>query len=358
MDSNDVCIYTKKKHLDADTTSGDHIFLAAIGGMKKLSESYVSHEANNFFSKLEKYFSRDSLISIIRQFEGPGKRGNLNPIRASKSNISVITSYKSEDINQKYSLGYMKLSKPYVISHFVFSFQDETIGISYNPDSIKVEGSHEELLNAFIERSKNLQEYTLLEDEKLPTNLALLGESDSRWFLGINNKELEPQAQKFIDAIKNWESVNYKSKQEINEPVTVHQSYTIDLEDNNRIVAKMAFNFLAFEKGQQFVLDSRFDNIRSWIYTGNSQNTYVRLMQRDKDLEGSLIPSCFDKAHYIIIAQRDSNLIARVSFYGESFSYEVNLGVLLPEDIAINHPIGFICDWKNRKEYSLSEITS
>ena len=74
MVANNLCIYTKQLHDDSEINSGDHIMLAAIAGIKKLPKSYVSHDANNFQSKLEKHFTRDSIISLIRQFEGPEKR--------------------------------------------------------------------------------------------------------------------------------------------------------------------------------------------------------------------------------------------------------------------------------------------
>ncbi|MER2172479.1 MAG: hypothetical protein ABS938_17820, partial [Psychrobacillus psychrodurans] len=137
--------------------------------------------------------------------------------------------------------------------------------------------------------------------------------------------------------------------------VKVHQHYRIDIEENNRIIAKMAFNFLAFEKGSDFVLNSKFDAIRNWILTGESNQSFVDMITRDFELEKRLIPFCPDKAHYIIITQNATSLFAIVSLYGEASSYVVKLANIELGECIIPHPIGLICDWKNRKEYTLTD---
>ncbi|MDN4607905.1 hypothetical protein [Sporosarcina highlanderae] len=333
--------------------------MAAIGGMKKLPKSYVSHEVNNLFSKLEKRFSRESLISMIRQFEGPGKRGNLNDKKASKSNICVISSQEeTEDIKEKYSLGYIKLAKPYVINHFIFSFETDTIAISLDPNLVKDNVSQEQAILNFIESAKSFKEYTLIVEENLPNTLALFGESDKQWFLAVKDKELASVAQKFIETIMNSESVDMNESKKGSSQVKAYQHYNIDLEGNNRIIAKMAFNLLASEKGFEFVLESKFDLIRDWIYLGTNNLSFVEMIPRDKDLEERLIPFCPDKAHYIIIIQEGDSLIALVSFYGEAYSHIVKLADLDSDEIVLQYPIGLICDWKNRKEYSLLEHIS
>lgn len=360
MNSTNLCMYTKNPHDDALIKSGDHIFLAAIGGSKKLPKSYVSHKVNNDFSVLEKHFSRESLISLIRQFEGPGKRGNLNENKASKSNISVISQQtNTDDLKENYSLGYIKLGKPYVINHFIFEFDTDTIATSLDPYSIEENVSQEQALMTFIESAKISNEYILIEEENLPDTLALFGESDKRWFLAIKDKEMVPVAQKFIDQIRDAKTVDINDSKETSGQVKVHQHYKIDLEGSNRIIAKMAFNFLASEKGIDFVLDSKFDPIRNWILTGeNSENSennqsFVEMIARDTELEKRLIPFCPDKAHYIILTQKATSLIALVSLYGEAYSYIVKLADVELGECIISNPIGLICDWKNRKEYTL-----
>lgn len=356
MDSTNLCIYTKEPHDDALIKSGDHIFLAAIGGSKKLPKSYVSHKVNNDFSVLEKHFSRESLISIIRQFEGPGKRGNLNENKASKSNISVISQQSdTDDLKEKYSLGYIKLGKPYVINHFIFELDTNAIATSLNPYLIEGNVSQEQALMTFIESAKISNEYVLIEQENLPDTLALFGESDKRWFLAIKDKEMVPVAQKLIDTIRGAKTVKINDSKETSCQVKVHQHYKIDLEGNNRIIAKMAFNFLASEKGIEFVLDSKFDPIRNWLLTGENNKSFVGMITRDTELEKRLIPFCPDKAHYIIITQQATSLIALVSLYGEAYSYVVKLADVELGECIIQNPIGLICDWKNRKEYTLME---
>ncbi|WP_057912619.1 HNH endonuclease [Peribacillus muralis] len=70
------CIYFKKTEPEATFLSEEHIFPAGIGGKKKLPQEYVSHDCNNAFSSMELEFMRNSIISIPRQFYGPGNEGN------------------------------------------------------------------------------------------------------------------------------------------------------------------------------------------------------------------------------------------------------------------------------------------
>lgn len=354
--NNNICIYTQKPFEDATLTSGDHIFLAAIGGKRKLPKSFVSHEVNNFFSKLEKRFSRDSIISISRQFEGPGKRGSLNENKASKSNIFVMESLEeAQELSGKYSLGYIKLAKPFIINHFSFQLDNETVSISLDQSIIDENMTQEKVLTDFVERAKMFNEYTLIEEAKLPPTLVLFGESEKRWFLAVNDKKFIPLAMKEIDKLRNAKSVDPKSSKENSSQVMTHQHYKFDLEEYNRIIAKMAFNFLALEKGSQFVLNSKFDLIRNWIFTGHENNKFVTIIERNKELEEHLIPYCPDRAHYIIIIQSGSDLFGIVSLYGESYSHVVKFAELESDEIFIEEPLGFICDWKNSKEYTLPE---
>lgn len=219
METSNICIYTKKPHDDAELKSGDHVILAAIGGQKKLPKSYVSHEANNYFSKLEKHFTRDSIISLVRQFEGPGKRGKLNIKKASKSKVNVMVSQHSDDeSSHKYSLGYIELGKPYTINQFIFNLDDTNktnITTSLNPIHIKVDSDPQQTLLKFIENTKTVKNYILIINKDMPENLALFGELENKWFLAIKDSTKESLALDFIDYIQQSKSVAVKDSKKV-----------------------------------------------------------------------------------------------------------------------------------------------
>lgn len=355
---NNLCIYTKQLHDDSEIKSGDHIMLAALGGIKKLPKSYVSHDANNYLSKLEKHFTRDSIISLIRQFEGPGKRGKLNPKNASKSKVAVMISDTESDDDKKYKLGYLELGKPYVINHFIFnldSINKTNISTLLNPTQLKDYDDPQEILFLFVDKAKTMKEYILIVDSVLPHDIALFGELDNKWFLAVTNKSQEVLALKYIKLIQESNSTTVKTSQKNSNQVRTHQTVSFDINVTFRAIAKMVFNLLAFEKGQDFILDSRFDSLRNWIYTGEGENKFVNLIESNNVMKQRFGPLYPERAHYIFISQIDNKLIGSIGFYGATFSFSVILTDLAPYEILFTEPIGLICDWKNRTEYSLKE---
>lgn len=357
MSENHVCIYSKQSFNDSEMRSGDHIFLAAIGGQKKLPKSFVSHEVNNSFSKLEKNFSRDSFISIIRQFEGPGKRGSLSEKKASKSNVCVMISQNDTGNNgERFQLGYIKSAKPYILNQFILSLDTDSIATSLNPNSIQEGKSQIEIINSFVESARKYSEYVLITEDRLPDNLALFGELDQRWFLSVKHTDSIPAAKKMIKKILESKSIDITGSKENSSQVTAHQHYKIDIEETYRIVAKMAFNFLASDRGAELVLDGIFDPIRDWIYTGEGENQFVSMIPTRDTVIVKAIPNFPERAHCILITQNDNCITATVSFYGEAFSFIVELATLDSNEIHYLHPSGIICDWKGRNEYTLLEL--
>lgn len=113
------CIYLKDADPNLTFNSGEHIFSAGVIGKRKLPLGYVSDECNNTFSKMELKFMRSSIISLPRQMVGPGKRGSLDPKKASQSQIFLM----NEDNQDTIEFGYISLSKAYAI-HLFEDFND------------------------------------------------------------------------------------------------------------------------------------------------------------------------------------------------------------------------------------------
>lgn len=105
-----MCIYFSDRN-DLTYREQEHIFPAGLGGIGMLPRGYVSDQANALFSPLELKLMHNSLLMVPRTIFGPGKRGKLDPDKASKSEIATV-----QDENGKIALGYMSLGKGYYIN--------------------------------------------------------------------------------------------------------------------------------------------------------------------------------------------------------------------------------------------------
>ena len=91
----------------------EHVFPAGLGGKQMLDHGVVSDQANGLFSPMELTLMRHSLIAFERMMYGPGKRGSLNPAKASKSAVTVGLQDDGQPI-----LCYTAAGKPYNIPQF------------------------------------------------------------------------------------------------------------------------------------------------------------------------------------------------------------------------------------------------
>ncbi|MFA6808374.1 MAG: hypothetical protein WCR27_05220 [Eubacteriales bacterium] len=342
------CIYLKGIEPQLTFNSGEHIIPAGIGGIMKLPNGIVSDQVNTkVFSPLELDFMRNSIISLPRQFDGPGKRGSFVPEKASKSNIHIMVSNDDGSLN----LGYIKLAKPYLIPQ-VRVCPSESVHIIFD----KTEGAP----NLQIKQlTKNMQEfdgkYQEINDDRISVDDFLLGTDNDRWYLAKNpNREITNLLEIVDKIINSVDSENIEPGFQSSQ-MTSHQSMAFNIESYFRVCAKIVFNFLALSKGQDFVLKEEFDLIRGWILNGG-ENEFVQLMDKEgkpEFLEQIPFPHL---SHKILITESKDKLFGIISFYGANFEAVVKLA----ENITLNDFVldGFICDWKNKKEYRLVEFIS
>ena len=119
-----------------------------------------------------------------------------------------------------------------------------------------------------------------------------------------------------------------------------------------RIYGKIAFNFLAFTNGPDFVKAELFDPVRNWIaYGGN--NSFAQL-DNGLGLFHGLESDHFPSIHYVIITKAQTRLIASLALYG-GLKAQVILSDYYSKQFKIN---GLISDRKDRKEYNLHEYTT
>ena len=113
------------------------------------------------------------------------------------------------------------------------------------------------------------------------------------------------------------------------------------------LYVKTAFNVLAYKMGQKYVLDSKFDNIRTAIKNNTTQN-YI--FENDNlEVKDWIYGREESEAHIVYIQEENTGLYAYVSFYGEII-YKVLLA-----NGGVNDKIcfAFISNWKKRKDYLL-----
>ncbi|MCL2376834.1 MAG: hypothetical protein FWC76_05490 [Defluviitaleaceae bacterium] len=364
----DKCIYTLKNIDSSQFLGKEHIIPACIGGKQKLPQGYVSDEANNMFSKFELEFARNSIISAPRMICGPGKRGKIDPKKATKSNVHVMLN----ETNGQKVLGYMQLSKQYIINqvhikdtkapslntHFTLPYSD-----IISPECLLAEFHNQMKLLAKF--SVVIRELSINDDEYI------LGFYDGKWHFAIseNCTNINEECNKAIDYVKwlveQYENKNYDNINSNKTRVPQYQSQIKiyqDMDKFGQVIAKSAFNYLAFLKGNDYVLNELFNPIRLAIYTGININNFAKIVPASplKDDFIGFIKS-FESynigrnSHFIVIMKVQNYLIAAVSLYGILCHYFVELSNNYIEN-DFDEMKGFICDWENGREFDLNEF--
>ncbi len=190
-----MCIYlTQQQELHYD--SADHIIPAGLGGMKKLPLDYVSREFNNLSSKLEMELMRSSMISMARQILGPGKRGSLNPSKATKSSISVFQQHPDGDT---FSLGYIREGKPFEIPQIFLNSENGAFTVS-----LKKECTDNELQSFKLKLTQfDTFRIKMIKSSDLKPNTFLLGiiEDNIDCYIASNDGETHPFNKEVLEHI-------------------------------------------------------------------------------------------------------------------------------------------------------------
>lgn len=101
---------------------------------------------------------------------------------------------------------------------------------------------------------------------------------------------------------------------------------------------------LASVKGQEYVIDSRFDAIRN-IIIGNSSEEILHNCDPCKATRW-ISNLNVKEPHVVIFETIDRVLFSVVSFYGElTFSF------MVASDIDDEITFAYVCDWRNKNEY-------
>lgn len=365
----ELCIYTKQDGSEAEFKKREHIIPACIGGMKRLKQGYVSDEINHEFSKLELPFGRESISSIPRMFVGPGKRGSKNPKKkgGAGKKIAVMRSHESG----KLSLGYIQMGKPIMIEQLHIKEMEDgqrRIGIGF--DSVERDCVEKKL----AEWMEKLDAYngspTIIKSKDILVNEMILGLEGKRWYLAIAEKKSSDEAKegmkKELELLKKF----YKKRDNGEEmlksgaihveksQVTAEMKMAFNMHAYFRVVAKIAFNCLADLKGQDYVLQEKFDAIRKAIVTGENIEQFVQLGGELKLFDG-LAEWAIEKGfgswmHMVLIIRSRRGLAAVVCLYGNSNPMAVYLSDEACQDF--EEMDGLICDWEHKREMSFLDF--
>lgn len=345
------CIYSKKDGTNASFKTGEHIIPKCIGGTECLPLGWVSDEVNNKFSALELEFARNNpLIDIPRSFEDSniGRKKHKN-----RHKIDVMSG------NNTLALGYIEQGKPIYLDTIILTYTEKrTFNVTLNlkKDDF-IEDENEKILSRLKINVNSIKE----ERSNKLNNSCLLAYSDS-WYLfypeNFSDSDLK-KLKHFIEKFKQSEFKFISSEVKKDDMINVSQHYEIDCYKVYRVYAKIAFNALAKIKGRAFVLDERFDKIRTAIVNGDNINNLVELISINllKNLccQYDVLKTIIDNEnlHSIFYLVKDKNLYGFISCFGSNCHK-----ILLAENIANKDmPFeGFICDYKNKKEVLLSEI--
>lgn len=326
-----MCIYYGENKL-LTYNKQEHVFLAGLGGIAMLPKGVVSDQANELFSPLEYIFMHNSLISTTRRLFGPGKRGKLSVKNVLKSSKTIVSGFDGKH----WSLSFTALGTPYIIPYFWRNKKDVLFSV---PPTKK----YNEAMMKFIEDLKKFTTYYVnIENKDLPDDNILIGFYDNKYYVCSNKKlSVEVIFKEIHFAIKVFKLEKVKDHQS-----QVKQKYQlIEDIDTRKIYAKTLINVLAYLKGVDYLKQKCFDEIIDWIINDNNYKNFISLPNI-----GLSNKFCFpEKSHWCIITPMTNSLLCIICFYGAYFQrYKIN-----SIDNQDTMPFGYICDWENRKQYSL-----
>ncbi len=340
-----MCIYYRDR-IDLNYKSQEHVIPAAIGGILKLPLGFVSDEFNTDFSSLEGELIKTSLVSIPREIEGPGKRGKLADKYATKSKVVLMQDTNDES---RFSLGYIKKGKSIEIPSLSINETTGKLLISY--DTSDLDFSFDRFSKSLLDQTdENIRTIT---SDNLPIDLILIGvdepiENNVTCFVAKNsNNNFQINSLKIKD-IASHLNFNESTKKKRSYDAIINQSIRFNIE-HLRVFAKIAFNYLAYLKGYDFVKLSQFESISNYVAKGG-QNKFVTFNTTNRIFDKIDIKFP-ESAHLVFINKIDSYLVSTVHLY-KSIAINVILSDCFFDSFKME---GMVCDWKNRKEYTFEE---
>lgn len=340
-----TCIYYKNRD-NLTYLNQEHIFPAALHGIKKLSKGYVSIEANNYFSKMENEMIHGSLVFFYRSIFGPTRRKG----KKKKDQTKVVQFMKDNEDLEKVMLGYMEIGTPLSIPQLFlkrdmgeFRFPLENLTEIPNIVEQFLVALQKDDTRVYVRKSDNIEGHDVI-----------VGFANKALYFGVNpdyvisdneKKTIKNKAKKVFQ--DNKDRLLSKDFHEGNNRVQAYYHLCESI-DTYRVFGKIAFNVLAEIKGQDYALDDAFDSFREWVM-GKDDPEYSNFIPNlNKSIKFMrLVPY---SSHWCIFLNIHGDLCAVVSLYNS-----IERKIVLAQGRGKDFPMidGMICDWRNGKEYRL-----
>ena len=329
-----MCIYLGND-LNLTYKSQEHIFSATVGGILKLPNNYVSDQANSYFANLESTLVTQSVYGLGKMFYGPGDRGTNKPGRMP---ITILQTEKDEE------LGFCYKSKPIPIPQIKICENVEQISV-IRDDLYHNDNDLSKLLNK-LQTFNQDSKFILLDLEPQKFNFSFAYYNNTI-YISTKNKNTIYECVKYLQkyALSKIDLSTKKEKDIKNAKVLINLKPE---HKNATIFAKTAFNVLAYIKGSDYVENKLFDNFRDQIISKKE----IEFWEVPKKMDITNFDKVGNEAHFCILQNYQNNFFAKVSFFNN-----FTLDFILSEkfDPYFNLPCVFICDWQNKKEYSLAD---
>lgn len=247
------CIYYGNKE-NLNFNSAEHIFPNALGGKLKLPCDYVSKEANQYFSKLEReLFKGQTMLNFIRPFYIKNKEtaifevGNNNAGYLKNGELFLVPRIILKNLDKKNVE--MNINFPDTIKELHKELNIILSELKNNFDKIKVkhQGIDTETVEIICRKEKNKYKFEILASKRID-----IKELEN---LIINGK---------IEEIK-------KSYNDIQNP-EMNIQLTVDIQLYYKIFGKTAINLIAYTEGKEFVEHKDFKNIKNKILGNDNIN--------------------------------------------------------------------------------------
>ena len=335
-----MCIYiTDNPHLTY--TSEEHVFPASLGGKLKLPRNAVSTEANNMFSKMEEHFIQYSFISLERSLKGPGKRGSLSPNKESTSEPYLTSCLGG------FSIVALSNGAPIVIPQLKIHKGQISFACNNNGNIVS---EIQEDINSFLDVIiSKLPKCVFKKEENLESKI--IGLHHGKVYIFTKNTVNLDEIKNFLTSLKeeiSSKDENFKYSIETkseNSPIKVTLSTSAD---DFRVICKIVLNALCYIKGENYVKDYRFNDIRDFILRKNDKfNDYPF------PIDNKISNLFSNDEHFCIFQIYDEKICASVGFYGKLYKSFL-LGN--KESNETFEMCGLVCDWKNQRDMSLIDF--
>ncbi|TGL75365.1 HNH endonuclease [Leptospira levettii] len=334
------CLYCGKDDREVTFTSQEHVFPAGIGGIFQLPKGTVCDNCNTRnFSDHERDFMRNSIISLPRQFYGPGKRGSLNPNKATSSLVHLMA---HTDESEERSLGFIQIGKPFQIPQFRF-LGIESVNLIIAPSHGDVDNQIEDFLKVMREFTSE-SKFVFLTDELIEKDEAYFGFWENKYYLCSQTPSSISSVLEFLDNLRKRKFYETTQREYKIAQVESRQKFGFNINSFERVSAKIAFNGLRYLTSLEYCLQPNFQEIRNYILYGGDCKFVTIESESDHFRINEFFPMLSHRL--LIFSAKEEGIIAYLNFYS-SFKLIIRMSTEYSSENFFN---GIICDWRNRQD--------